>query len=99
MNNSKLKIILQALPLPFYVIDCNTYKVVETNHSDLRGEDITCHKLIYGFDKPCNVQDIDRECSCNEVLKQKQKVEIIQKSNIENENKVFKVIANSSTIH
>lgn len=85
--------LLQTLPQYYYVIDCNNYKIVETNDIEVVNNTTVCYKHIYGFNTPCNESENNINCICKEVLKKKKRIEIIQNVNSKEGPGIYKIFA------
>ena len=93
MNDLEFKEILHKIVIKYYVIDSNTYKILESNNPKIKKGETFCYEFIHGYNKPCDNLKLNMKCVCKEVLKQKGKVELIQKIDSKNGLKIHKVVA------
>jgi predicted hydrocarbon binding protein len=70
-QNKFLKIIIESLTHPFYVINTSDYVVLIANSAakkEQNTERVTCHKLVYNSDFPCSEESV---CPLEDVKRQK----------------------------
>ena len=93
MNIIEYKEILKKLPQLYYIIDTESYVIVDSNNEQVnKGEDF-CYKKIFGYHAPCDSFN-NISCACLHIKQSGQKFETIQNFDIKNEKKTFKVTAN-----
>jgi|GEM_PF-1813701 len=81
MSDFNSKDILSVLSQNYYVIDCDTYKIIDSNNSDLKNGDVFCYQHIYELNQPCDKLGNGIECTCTKIKSEKSKVELVQKLN------------------
>jgi PAS domain S-box-containing protein len=72
-----LKLLLESLPHPLYVIDASNYRITATNLASQLGiisEDSTCYALIHKRDTPCD--PAEHPCPVKEIKKTKKPVSL-----------------------
>ncbi|HAF30114.1 MAG TPA: hypothetical protein DCG75_13820 [Bacteroidales bacterium] len=93
MNKFDPQKIINALPQYYYIIDCKSLKIVETNNPAIDKNKISCFNYLYGFDKPCHETGNGIECTCQKINKARETVEINQTLQLENGLLAYKVFA------
>lgn len=78
MNRIDSKRILESLPFYFYVIDCESFLIIDSNDHDVKEEGLKCYQHIFGFDKPCDLIDNKATCTCKLIQKSKKKINFVQ---------------------
>lgn len=78
MNNLDSKRILESLPFHYYVIDCNTLEITDSNDPNLKKQSTKCYNHIFGFDKPCDQIDHQATCTCKMVKNTQEKIDLVQ---------------------
>ena len=92
MNKLDSNKILQALPQNYYVINCKTFKIIDSNDQDVNCGIDSCYKKIFDFDEPCYKKGL--RCACREVIEKQGGVQLIKKFKTDSGFKIQKVIAN-----
>lgn len=84
---------LSALPHHYYVIDCNTFKIVDSNNPDVKINTL-CYDHLYGFSKPCFEENKGMECTCRKILNENSRVELTHQIKTDEGEKTYKIHAN-----
>ncbi|MCB2196285.1 MAG: PAS domain S-box protein [Bacteroidetes bacterium] len=87
------KKIIQALPNNYYIIDVESYTIVDSNNPELELNKVKCYKHLYGFDQLCPEKNAGIECTCKKVLEEKGRVELDQIAHTSKGLKAFKISA------
>ncbi|MFC1867813.1 PAS domain-containing protein [Thermodesulfobacteriota bacterium] len=70
-----LKLVMESLPHPFYVIDASNYRIILANSASRLGvlsDDSTCYEITHMSDKPCGLEG--HPCPLEEIKRSKQPV-------------------------
>jgi PAS domain S-box-containing protein len=94
MNDFNSENILSSLPQEYFVIDCSSYKIIDSNNKDLKDRNLFCYEHIYGLDVPCGKYKKDFTCICKKIQQEKKRVDIIHKIETDIGFVVNKVLAN-----
>ena len=97
MNKLDSQKILKSLPSNYYVIDCNTLEITESNDPNLILQNTKCYNHIFGFNKPCDQIDAHTTCTCKKVKNTKEKLDIVQNISTFKGDAAHKVIASPVT--
>ena len=83
--------ILNAFPSDYYVIDIGTKTIIQSNVPNLKNNNSSCYRAIFGFTEPCGFAD--KKCICQQFIESNDKVEFVIENNEGQSKKFFKAKA------
>lgn len=75
MDQLQPDVLLNALPLKYYVIDLLTKRIVKSNDESIKEKSGSCYKMIFNKDVPCEVWG--NKCLCQQMLEKNSRPEFV----------------------